>query len=221
MVDIFDEVSEDLRQERALRLAKRYGGLLILAALLVLGGVAGQEFWQNHQKHQAELAASKYLALTAQVDQPDGQLTQDQATKTAQALVAFADTAPETYKTLARLRAAGLYANMNDDKDAAPLWTRVGADEAAPTLLRDAANLLWAQHEIGTASDSDILARIQPMVQAQNPYHGLAREVQALVYLHQGNMAMAKSLFAQVQADPAAPEGARNRAQAMLAKLNG
>ena len=62
---------------------------------------------------------------------------------------------------------------------------------------------------------------IQPMVQAQNPYHGLAREVQALVYLHQGNVAMAKSLFAQVQADPGASEGARNRAQAMLAKLNG
>jgi hypothetical protein len=45
--------------------------------------------------------------------------------------------------------------------------------------------------------------------------------MQALVYLHEGNQPMAKSLFTQLQDDPATPQGARNRAQAMLAKLNG
>ncbi len=221
MVDIFDEVSEDLRHERALVLAKRYGALLVLAAVLVLAGVAGQELWQAHKQKQANAAATQYLALTQAVDQPTGTVTQDQAEGTAQKLQDFAATAPEDYKTLALLRAAALYAGAQETDKAAAIWTRVGADEAAPNLLRDAANLLWAQHELGTANDNDILARLQPMVQAQNPYHGLAREMQALVYLHQGNQAMAKSLFAQVQADPSAPEGARNRAQAMLAKLNG
>ena len=45
MVDIFDEVSEDLRNERAMVLAKRYGGLLLVAMLLVLASVGGQQFW--------------------------------------------------------------------------------------------------------------------------------------------------------------------------------
>ncbi|HTQ71201.1 MAG TPA: tetratricopeptide repeat protein [Acidocella sp.] len=221
MVDIFDEVSEDLRHERAVTLAKRYGGLLIIAAILVLAGVAGQEIWQAHQTKQADKSATQYLALTQAADQPGASLTPAQADSAAQQLQDFAQTAPEDYKTLARLRAAALYASAQETDKAAALWTRIGADEAAPTLLRDAANLLYAQHELGTAQDSDILARLQPMVQAQNPYHGLAREMQALVYLHQGNKAMAQSLFTQVQDDPSAPEGARNRAQAMLAKLNG
>jgi hypothetical protein len=221
VVDIFDEVSEDLRQERALTLAKRYGGLLVLAALLVLAGVAGQEVWQSHKQKQAEASATQYLALTDAVDQPGGTVTPSQADSTAQKLQDFAATAPEDYKTLALLRAAALYANTQEADKAAAIWTRVGADEAAPQLLRDAANLLWAQHELGTANDNDILARLQPMVQVQNPYHGLARELQALVYLHQGNNAMAKSLFTQVQDDPSVPDGTRNRAQAMLAKLNG
>ena len=221
MVDIFDEVSEDLRHERAVKLAKRYGGLLLLAALLILAGVAGQEIWQAHKKQQAEASATQYLALTQAVDQPTAPLTPALAESTAQKLQDFAAGAPEDYKTLALLRAAALYAGAQATDKAAAIWTRIGADEAAPTLLRDAANLLWAQHELGTANDNDILARLQPMVQVQNPYHGLAREMQALVYLHEGNQAMAKSLFTQIQDDPSVPDGTRNRAQAMLAKLNG
>jgi hypothetical protein len=221
VVDIFDEISEDLRHERAIKLARRYGGLLVLAAVLVLAGVAGQEIWQAHKTKQAEASATQYLALTQAVDQPDAGPAQADAENAAQKLQNFAETAPENYKTLALLRAAALYANAQETDKAAAIWTRIGADEAAPSLLRDTANLLWAQHELGTAKDSDILARLQPMVQAQNPYHGLAREMQALVYLHQGNKPMAKSLFTQVQDDASAPDGVRNRAQAMLAKLNG
>ncbi len=221
MVDIFDEVSEDLRHERAWKLAKRYGGLLLLAAVLVVAGVAGQELWQSYQTKQANRAASQYLALTQNVDQPGSPTTPAMDQDVAKKLVDFSKSAPETYKTLARMRAAALYANAGQTSAAAALWTRVGADEAAPTLLRDAANLLFAQHEIGTAKNADILALLQPMVQEQNPYHALAREMQALVYLNEGNTAMAKSLFTQVQDDPSTPQGALNRAQAMLAKLNG
>lgn len=221
MVDIFDEISEDLRNERALRLAKRYGGLAIGVAILVLLGVGGQEFWQSHKAKQADAAATQYLALTQAADQTDGTLTQDQAEQTAQKLQQFAAQAPKGYKALANMRAAALYANAQETGKAAAIWTSVAADQATPAPLRDAANLLWAEHEIGQAPDADVLARLQPLALAQNSYHGLARELQGLVYLHQGNVAMAKSLFTQVQEDPGAPQGARQRAQAMLTKLNG
>lgn len=221
MVDILDEIAEDLRQERALRLVRRYGGLLVAAAILVLVGVGAQQYWQARQARLANAAATQYLALTQQVDQPEGGAAPAQAAETAQALLEFAARAPGDYQALARLRAAALYAGAGQQDQAERLWTQIGADAATPALLRDAATLLWAQHALGEAKDADILARLQPLAQARNPYHGLAREMQALVYLHEGNQPMAKSLFTQLQDDPATPQGARNRAQAMLAKLNG
>lgn len=221
MVDILDEVEEDIRHERILRAARRYGGVLVLAAILVLITVGAQEFWQAHKKKVADAYATQYLTLTEVVDQPGGTVTPQIAADVAQRLVTFANGAPETYKTLARMRAAALYAGLNNTTQATALWTRVAADEAAPRLVRDAANLLWAQYEIGIAKDSDLLARLQPMVLANNPYHGLARNLQALVYLHEGNVDMAKSLFAQVQADPSVNSGTRSRAAAMLTELNG
>jgi hypothetical protein len=56
VVDIFDEVSEDLRTERALAIAKRYGGLLLMVCVLVLLGVAAQQgygWYQTRQNNQA------------------------------------------------------------------------------------------------------------------------------------------------------------------------
>ena len=68
MVDIFDEVAEDLRNERALALARRYGALIIALCVLVLLGVAGQQVWAWTQGKQDAKAASAYIALTGPID---------------------------------------------------------------------------------------------------------------------------------------------------------
>ncbi len=44
--DIFDEVDEDLRADRARKLLQKYGGLLVGAAVLVVIGVGGFKAWQ-------------------------------------------------------------------------------------------------------------------------------------------------------------------------------
>ena len=221
MPDIFDEVAEDLRHDQAVTLAKRYGAWLIAACVAVLAGVGGQQAWQAYQARQAEKAAMQYLALTSTLDQADAPPPADQAAQTAQALNNFAATAPQGYKSLANLRAAALYANTGQTAQAEALWTGVAQDSAADPLLRDLATLLWAQHALGTAPDADVLARLQPLTLDSNPYHALARETQALVYLRAGNEAQAKVLFSQIVADPNATDNLRSRAQALLASLNG
>jgi hypothetical protein len=219
--DIFDEVAEDLRQDQALILAKRYGAWLLAACVAVLIGVGAQQGWLAWQAKQAQKSATQYLALTTPVDQGSTPVSPGQAVQAAAALNAFAATAPEGYKTLANLRAAALYANAGQLGQAEALWTGVAQDTAADPLLRDAATLIWAQHALGTAPDTDMLARLQPLSLDANPYHALAREMQALVYLHEGNTAQAVVLLSQISIDPAAPDNLRSRAQALLDSLNG
>jgi hypothetical protein len=220
-VDIFDEVGEDLRHDQAVTLAKRYGVWLLAACAAVLVGVGAQQGWQAYQARLASKAATQFLALTAGLDTNAAPPPADQAVQAAAALNKFASTAPEGYKTLANLRAAALYAGAGKSPEAEALWTGVAQDSAADPLLRDTATLLWAQHALGTAPNADVLARLQPLSLDANPYHALAREMQALVYLHEGNTAQAKVLFTQIGTDPAAPENLRARAQALLDSLNG
>ena len=221
-MDIFDEVAEDLRHDQAVQLAKRYGAWLLAACLLGAGRRRRAAGRQNCGRgRQAVKAAQQYLALTQSIDDPSLQLQPAQAGQAAAALNHFAAAAPEGYKTLADLRAAALYAASGQVQNAEALWTGVAEDGAADPLLRDLATLLWAQHALGTAPDADVLERLQPLALNGNPYHALAREAQALAYLHEGNDAQAKALFTQIVSDPDLPENLRNRDQALLASLNG
>ena len=221
MVDIFDEVSDDLRTERAITLARRYGGLLILLLVLVLIGVGAKQAYHWQQGQRNDKAATAFLALTAPINQAPSNLDNAQRLKVAQSLTDFAATAPEGYKTLANFRAAALYNDAGQPAQAEALWTGIGRDGNADPLLRDLANLLWAQHALGTAPDVDVLARLKPLAAMSNPYHGLAQETQALLYLHEGKTDLAKALLSQIASDQAVPEGVRNRANGLLAQLNG
>jgi len=221
LVDIFDEISDDLRTERALALARRYGIVLVAAAILVLLWVGGSQVWQSYQAKQNTAAAAKFLGITGQVDTLGTAITDAQRIANAQALANFAATAPAGYRTLANLRAAGLYATAGQASQAEALWNDISADTAADPLLRQLADLLWAQHALGTAPDAAVMARIMKLTSTDNIWHGLAQETQALLYLHEGKKDQAKALFSQIASDPSAPEGVRNRADGLLAQLNG
>ena len=89
MPDIFDEVQEDLRAERAKRLFNRYAGLLAGAALLVVGAVAGSQGWRWWQERGAMAAAEGYLAAARSAS--------EQGTDAAAAAGRFAAVASEAF----------------------------------------------------------------------------------------------------------------------------
>ncbi len=221
MVDIFDEVADDLRAERAARLLRRYGGLLVAAAILILLAVAGQQAWHYELGQRDQLAATAYLALTGKIDGQGTSITNDQRIADAKALESFASSAPAGYRGIAILRAAALYQDAGQAREAAGAWNEVAGDPHIDPLLRDLADLLWAQHELGQVPDAAIAARLAPLTAPENPYHALAQETQALMDLNEGQNEQAKALLGQLATDPGAPDGVRNRADGLLAKLKG
>ena len=64
MSDLIDEVNEELRAERARKLAQRYGGLVAGVVLLAIAGVGGWEAWRWHERREAGKAAESFLATT-------------------------------------------------------------------------------------------------------------------------------------------------------------
>jgi len=221
VIDIFDEVSDDLRAERAARMLRRYSGTLIVAAIVILFGVAGQQGWEWRQAQQNTKAANAYLAITDQITAQGDAITNAQRTADAQSLLSFAAAAPAGYRAIATLRAAALYADAGATAKAEAAWNQVADDSGADPLLRDLANLLWAQHELGQAPDDAVATRLAPLTVPENPFHALAQETQALLYLDEHKPDQAKALFSQIASDPSAPDGVRNRADGLLAKLNG
>ncbi len=217
VVDIFDEVDEDLRAERAQKLAKQYGWLIVAGAVAIVGAVAGWQLWNRWQNQQDAATASRFVATqTALEKAPPGTTLTTQI----QTLDQMAAAGPEGYKTLARLRAAGLKADSGDLPGAIALWNQVAADSSADSLLRDLASLTAATRQIDRGDPGQLQARLEPLAVPDNPYSALAREQLAILELRQGKIEDAKTRLKQLSIDFQAPSGLRARAAALLAGLS-
>jgi hypothetical protein len=216
VVDIFDEVDEDLRAERAQKLVRQYGWLAVVGAVAIVGATAGWKYWNHLQYEQDAATATRFVAIQTALEQAAPGTRQ---ASQIQSLDQMAEAGPEGYKTLARLRAAGLKADSGDLPGAIALWNQVAADSSADSLLRDLASLTAATRQIDRGDPGLLQARLEPLAVPDNPWSALAREQLAILDLRQGKIEDAKTRLKALSIDFQAPSGLRARAAALLAGL--
>lgn len=220
VVDIFDEVNEDLRAERAQKLLMRYGGVIAAAALAVVVAVAAWQAWQWWHAKQDAAAATAYVTVMARADSttPSGLAARPAV---AAAFDQVAADAPEGYRILASLRAAALKADLGDGASAAAAWDRIAGDGAVPPALRDLASLLWAQHQIDRGDPAVVAARLEALAVPGGTWRSMAQEQLALLNIRRGEIEVARLALRKLAEDVTAPAGVRGRAASLGAKLGG
>lgn len=217
MPDIFDEVSEDLRAERAQQMLKKYGGLLVAAAVVVLAATAGFQGWRWYQSRETARVATTYIAALRAADRPAG--TERDAARPMLDQVITQGT--QGYRTLARLRDAALRADSGDLPGALALYNQVATDSSADPLLRDTATLHWATRQIDTGDPAQLESRLAPLTGPDHPLRALATEALAVLAIRQSKPDTARDLLKRLSADVTAPDGVRGRANGLLAQLGG
>src|SRR6185503_6201183 len=103
----FEEVSEELKQDRYAVLWKKYGRYFVGLAVVAVLAVAGYQYWQNEQRKEREAASERFSSAVA--------LARDGKTK--EAMTAFAGIAqdgPKGYAQLARLQQAAQLLKAGD-----------------------------------------------------------------------------------------------------------
>ena len=221
MVDIFDEVDEDLRAERAQQWLKRNGWLIIAAALLIVAGAGAWQGWRWWEAKQDMAAAESFLSAQRAADALTPASPPAARAEAAHAFEQLAATAPAGYRTLSRLRAAALRAAAGDRAGAASMLDAIAADSGADPLLRDYASLLWVQYQIDDADAARLRARLAPLTAPDNAWHALAQEASAMIALRLGQTDQAAEILRRLAADVTAPEGVRHRAAALLTRPGG
>ncbi len=223
MPDIFDEVEEDLRAERARRLARRYGGAgvaLLVAILVITGGVV----WWNQQRGEAASAvAGRFIAAEKAADASAGTLghpDRAEETEAAGALSAIAADSPVGYRTLAQLRLADLQWQMGEKERALATWQAVSDDEAAPPLLRDLATLTSGEHQVDSGDPAQVKQRLATLTAPDNHWRPMAEQTIALLDLRMGKQADAATILQRLSIDPLVPQSIREMSSDLLTTLD-
>ncbi|WP_376959483.1 tetratricopeptide repeat protein [Azospirillum sp. A26] len=212
MSDIFREVDEDLRRDRAEHLFKKYGGAMIAAAVLVVAGTGGYSFWRHWQaQKKQEQTAALVTAISQSGQGPE---------KGIDALAAFAGSADPSLAAIAQFNAAALMIRQGKGADAATVYDGIAGNASVPAQYRDLATLMGVMQRADSGDPAQLTAKLQPLTADTSPWRFSARELTAMLAARAGDAEKARTLYKQLADDQQAPSGVRGRA-ADLASLYG
>ncbi len=214
MADIFREVDEDLRHERYLKLWRRWRYWLLGVGVAALGAAVAYVMIADAREGAREAEGRQFAAAMAGIEAGRGSEAVDQ-------LASLAADSETGYAALARLAEADSRAGRGDVSGAIFVYDQIAADTRLDPLYRDLGALLAAQRLVDRASAAEVNLRLAPLLAGHSPWRPLAAELSAIVELRAGNEAAARSLFAELVSDPAAPLGLRQRAAELLLSLGG
>lgn len=214
--NLLREIQEDLRRERLEKLWKRYGAYLIGVVVAVVVAVAAYQAWQGWKLSQREAASTAFLAAE--------EMAATDPFAAANAFAGIADQGAGGFSMLAAFRKAALLASGGRKDEAAAAYDALAAELDQP-LYRDLARLRWVSArlnpDVGGGDDSRLNQALDVLTDDTNPWRYSAREISASLALRKGDVAEARALFQKLEADVETPQGIRERAAEMLARIDG
>lgn len=214
MADIFREVDEELQQERAATLWKKYGGWLIALCVGIVLAVAGNVFWREYQANQRAEQAAAYAEASAL-------LGQEKPREAAEAFAALADSGDSGYAAIARLSQAAALVDADDIPAAAETYMAIANDSSVPAPYGDLARLHGVRLRIGTADAATLHSDLTPLLNSGNAWEPLARETEAAIAIQEGDTASARESLKLIADNPETPAQLRQRASELLQALGG
>lgn len=203
------EVNEELRSDQVRAIWRKFGRVLIGAAVLLVLGTIGKVSYEYWRETEASAAGDRFLsALTL--------IREDKKDEGQKELAALEKDGFGAYPVLARMRTASLLAENGDTAGAVAAFTAIAKDGAIPQALRDAARLRAAYLLVDTASYEEVSAEAEQLTNPASAMRHSAREVLGLSAYKHGDFKRAKEWFEQIAGDAESPRNVANRAQMML-----
>ena len=199
----FQEVDDAVRQDDLKLWWKRWGSWVVAAAVLVVVAVAGLVGWRQYDQSRRAEASAAYSAALAKIDS-------DKAAARAE-LIKQAEIAPAPYSWLAALTVAQL-----QDKPADQVTSLEAVAPRLPPEMSDLALVMAGFRSVDAGKLDEQVDKLGALAQGDRPFRISVIELQALAAARKGDLKRAKELWTEITKDPASPQGAQQRAQAML-----
>lgn len=207
------EVDEEYRRDQIAQIWKRYNGVIIGAAALVVASVGGWRYWEHTQETRSQAAAVRYedaLNLSRQ----------DKGKEAEGALEALAKDGAAGYALLARFRLAAELGQQNAENGASA-YDALANDANVSPLWRDLARLRAAWLRLDSAEPAKVRQALEQLAVPTNAWRHSARELLGLSGLKAGDMDYAGRWFDQIAADRETPSALRQRLAVYTALVAG
>jgi hypothetical protein len=210
MSDIFHEVDEDVRRDKAAEFWRRYQTPIFVVAFLIVAATGAWSYYQDTRQKAAEAANARFEAAVALANEG----------KNAEAAAAFdaiAKDGPKGYAGLARIRAAEA---RPDKVQALAELSAIGEDPSVDKLTQEIAMLRAALMVLAGDDRQKLERALGPLMTSSGVFRFSAQEWNGLDALFNDDFDEAERVFEQVLNDRDAPQSMRQRASAYKGLLH-
>ncbi len=209
MADIFQEVDEEVRRDKAVEFWKKYQNAIIAAAALVVLATAGYRYWRYENERAAQAAGAQFQSAISQIE----------AGKTGDAAGVLGNlgaNAPGGYRVLAQMTAAGAKA-QSDPTGAIAAFDALAGDASVDPLFRDAARLRAALIRLDQPKEQEAgAAGLTSLAGAEGPFRRSARLALGAFAIARGDYDEAAKQLDLVLGDPQVSASERQYAERWL-----
>ena len=208
MSDIFREVDEEVRRDKAEEFWRKYQNYFLVAALLVVLATAGWRYWDYRRLQMAQ-------AVGAQFEQALELGRTGKDAEAAAALGRIAADAPNGYRVLARLAEAAVVAKT-DPARAIASYDALADDATIGALFQQTARLRAALLRLDAGQTDRARAALEALAAPGGAYRGTAREMLAAAALAAQDYPAAGKWLDMIVTDPDSPPTLRQTAELLL-----
>lgn len=208
MSDIFQEVDEEVRRDKAAEFLGKYQNYILAVAVLIVLATAAYRFYDYRREQNAQAAGAAFQEAL-KLDH-DGKADEARA-----AIAKMSGDAPRGYVMLGRFVDAALTAKK-DAKAGATAYDALANDASVDPLLRDAAKLRAALAHLNAGETDIVKPQFEALADGSGPYRHTARLTLGALALQAKDYAGAGKWLDLVVADPEAPASERQSAESLL-----
>jgi len=212
VADIFDELEEDLKEQKIFDLWHKWGNWIIGAALLIVIGAAGVPVWKYYHHSIKTDESARYSNALALVQKGQNQ----DAQKILEELSANGKTG---YAQLAALQLAALNQSAGSIDGALKIYQDLDLKNSSNLSFSGLAKVLSGYSGINSSQAGTIATQFTSLASSGNPFQGLSLELQGLYALEKGDKSKAAEDFNDILNAGYISRETSSRALLMMASL--
>ena len=184
---IFEEVDEELRNEKFKQLVNKYGGVILTVVVLALAITVGYEKISQWKISKAEVKNIEYTKAITPVKNIENNLNE---------LENIVQTESGIYRDFAQLNIANILLENNRIKDGIDVLYKIHNDESFSPRTREIAAIKIATYKVDEAEHSEILSLVGKIAEDSNStWQNMARELIAMSAIQHKDFAKAKEIY--------------------------
>ena len=207
------EVVEDVKNEQLQQIWNKYGLVIIVSIALILTTAISFESLKSwHTKKQQELSNTYSIALSLQ--------NQGRLDESLELYSSLAQKNSGIYDDLAKIQIANIYLEQDKKNDALDILTTMAHSSDTIDQMKKVAALKLVSYKLddNKTSTNEITELLAGISDAENS--DIVKELTAMLYIRENDMAKAKEEYQKIIASESAPEALKYRALDMINLLS-